>query len=162
MKRISPAAILVFLVLVSGIQGQFGQPPRNPQGPQGPMGPGFPNPQPNIPPRNMNPGPEFQNPQFPPGPIFVQKKVCSRCNKEVPNSAKVGDKCPHCGALWVFVEGDSGQSQTGPGILASQLSDGNKSSSLGSIALHWVIIGLGFVISGIIVSLTVRFLKNHI
>jgi len=31
---------------------------------------------------------------------FKTEKSCTKCEKHVPESSKVGDKCPHCGALW--------------------------------------------------------------
>ena len=31
---------------------------------------------------------------------MITKKTCSHCGREVPESSKVGESCPHCGAYW--------------------------------------------------------------
>lgn len=34
------------------------------------------------------------------GQTTITQKTCGRCGGIVSNSAKVGDKCPHCGVIW--------------------------------------------------------------
>ncbi|MFN0052662.1 MAG: SHD1 domain-containing protein [Planctomycetales bacterium] len=46
---------------------------------------------------------------------FVETKVCRKCNKEVSSSSKAGDKCPHCGVVWDFEEGQNGSKTWAPG-----------------------------------------------
>lgn len=41
-------------------------------------------------------GPPYPQPQL----EYVQ--YCTNCNTQVANSVKVGDRCPHCGAVWTF------------------------------------------------------------
>ena len=31
---------------------------------------------------------------------MLTKKTCSQCGREVPESSKMGENCPHCGAYW--------------------------------------------------------------
>jgi hypothetical protein len=39
---------------------------------------------------------------------WVETKTCDKCKKEVPNTSKAGDRCPHCGTYWGFEQGQDG------------------------------------------------------
>lgn len=62
-------------------------------------------------------------------PAYRYIKYCTSCNEPVPDSAMVGERCPHCGILWVPVStsqpvtrqsNGSGVSAASPGLSAQQ------------------------------------------
>ena len=55
--------------------------------------------------------PEFTAPrpaQMPEMEMTREYLQCMKCNKEVPSTSKVGDKCPHCGITWDAEQGQDG------------------------------------------------------
>jgi hypothetical protein len=156
MKRLFVAIVFTLLCLTGTSWGQFRQPGNPPAGPEG-----------------RAPPPGFriaQNPPIQPGPKFVVQKVCGRCKQVVPDDSKTGDKCPFCGAKWTDEDGGSDQqkkSKTNISAPRSQTHAWDRiadtdSDTYGSFIWRWVVIGVGFVVSAIIVLYTVRFLKNNI
>jgi len=55
--------------------------------------------------------PGFNAPQM----QYVEIKQCMKCKKEVPSTAKAGDKCPHCGVYWNYEQNKDG-SKTWSGL----------------------------------------------
>lgn len=64
---------------------------------------------PNTPPDYTTPAyspPSYSPPRYtppsytPPSMLYEEYKYCTSCNKEVADSASVGQRCPHCGVLW--------------------------------------------------------------
>lgn len=39
----------------------------------------------------------------------VKTKICMNCNKPVPDSAKAGGTCPHCGVVWDYEQDEHGK-----------------------------------------------------
>ena len=111
-----------------------------------------------------------QDPPIQPGPKFVVQKVCGRCKQVVPDDSKIGDKCPLCGAKWTDEEAGSDQQKKNKANVPAPRSPTHAwdriadtdSDTYGSFIWRWVVIGVGFVVSAIIVLYTVRFLKNNI
>ncbi len=68
-------------------------------------------PAPSAPPQPVNAVPVPPVPVSAPvdaSPPCLAAKVCMSCNKPVPNDAKVGDRCPHCGVIWDVEEDERG------------------------------------------------------
>jgi hypothetical protein len=156
MKQVMLATFCVLLSLMGTSWGQFRQPDNPPARPQ-----------------DRSPPPGFRIPQNPPiqqGPKFVVQKICGRCKQVVPDNSKTGDKCPFCGAKWTDEDGSSDQQKKGKSNLPAARSQTHAwdriadtdSDTYGSFIWRWVVIGVGFVVSAIIVLYTVRFLKNNI
>ena len=98
-------------------------------------------PRPNFRPTPMpTPSPGFA-PSF--GPQHTEIKQCLSCQKEIPLSSQVGQKCPHCGVYWSAEQNEFGQvTKTAPG----SFSDGSMLPR-GAIRLAFLI--GAFVIGGI-------------
>jgi len=63
--------------------------------------------------------------------VTTVTKYCGKCGKQVSSSAKVGDKCPYCGAVWGS-ENKTVQTTSSPYLYAksyNQYSSKNDSSS---------------------------------
>lgn len=60
--------------------------------------------------------PEIPQPRQPvvvPQYEWVEYKYCTKCNKKVSDNAQVGQRCPHCRALWTHDTSSSGVRSTG-------------------------------------------------
>ncbi len=62
----------------------------------------------------MPPQPPAEPPMsapIPSGPIFATRTVwsCSQCNRELPETIKAGDNCPHCGVYLRWKDGENGK-----------------------------------------------------
>lgn len=64
--------------------------------------------------------PSYSPPSYtPPSMMYDEYKYCTSCNKEVSDSASVGQRCPHCGVLWTSDDSSpfgSRSSNTGAGL----------------------------------------------
>lgn len=98
------------------------------------------------------------------------RKVCGKCKQVVPDDSKVGNTCPFCGVKWADDAEPSGRQETGkPNIRISpnpshawdRVAE-SDSYTYTSFIWRWVVIGVGFVVSAIIVLYTIRFLKDNI
>ena len=156
MRRLFVAIVFTLLCLTGTSRSQFRQPANPPARPE-----------------DRAPPPDFRMPQNPPvqpGPKFVVQKVCGRCKQIVPDDSKTGDKCPFCGAKWTDEDGGSDKQKKGKTNAPAPRSQTHAwdriadtdSDTYGSFIWRWVVIGVGFVVSAIIVLYTVRFLKNNI
>jgi predicted RNA-binding Zn-ribbon protein involved in translation (DUF1610 family) len=52
---------------------------------------------------------EFQVPEY----EYVEEAYCVQCGKTVPNTAAVGQRCPHCGVIWTDDEASGAQRNSG-------------------------------------------------
>jgi hypothetical protein len=104
------------------------------------------------------------------GPPLAVKKICGKCKQVVPDDSKSGNKCPFCGVKWADDDESSGRQEKGkPNIQSSPYPSHawdrvaeSDSYTYGSFIWRWVVIGVGVVVSTIIVMYTVRFLKNNV
>ncbi|RCS54230.1 hypothetical protein DTL42_03525 [Bremerella cremea] len=81
--------------------------------------------------------PRFSGPSnsnFGPSQEVVDHYYCSSCNKTVSSNVKAGDRCPHCGIVFDYKEGDNGTKTYA-----------NNSSSSGSFRIR----NIGKIIGGI-------------
>jgi len=104
------------------------------------------------------------------GPASAVQKVCGKCKQVVPDDSKVGNRCPFCGVKWADDAEPSGQQEVGKPNIPSSPNQSHAwdrmaesdTYTYGSFIWRWVVIGVGLVVSAIIVLYTVRFLKNNV
>ena len=98
------------------------------------------------------------------------RRVCGKCRQVVPENSKSGDTCPFCGVKWSDDKEDSGKSRTArePTYVPRSQSHAwdkmaeSDSYTYGSFLWRWLVIGVGFTVSTIIIMVTIRFLRRHI
>ncbi len=75
--------------------------------------------------------------QPPPMPQMIDVWECGSCGKEIEgNSFKAGDKCPHCGVRFDYVEDENGRVTSG-----SRSGSGGRVSGRGIAAIISIVIG---------------------
>ena len=98
------------------------------------------------------------------------QKVCGKCKRVVPDDSKIGNRCPICGVKWADdADGGQPQEKAKPNIPSPTYQSHawdriaeSESYTYTSFIWRWVVIGVGLVVSAIIVLYTVRFLKNNV